>query len=91
MSTLEIWLIVGLSISFILNIIFIFGIWNLLKQTEALEDLVSFTIRDTRQKVTTALLAMEAADIRGSFASDDEVGVAFKDIKSIIKELNKEF
>ena len=34
---------------------------------------------------------MQAADIRGSFESDDEVGTVFTELKGIVKELNEQF
>lgn len=79
-------------------VIFIFMIKNLLKQVEFYEDeqltlleevtslqngLVTFKTR-----LENADNALSVVDRRGAFASDDEVGVAFSSIKSIVADLN---
>ena len=78
-----------LSISIVVNIVLAIGLRNLFRQNDALEDLAIETIKNTKEKVSNALLEMENADIRGSFEADDEVGVAFKDIKTAITQLNE--
>lgn len=80
-----------LIISIVINLIAVFVVRNLLLQNEAIEDTMINVVRETKETVSNALLEMENADINGSFANDDEVGVAFKDIKDIIKTLNEEF
>jgi hypothetical protein len=77
-----------LTISAFFNIAFIMGILNLLKQNEELEDTLLETINDVKTKVSEALEAMRAADLKGSFESDDEVGVVFKEMKDIVETLN---
>jgi|TARA_B110000014_G_C19600141_1_gene318120 hypothetical protein len=50
-----------------------------------LEDWVEDFIQ-TVEKVNTDL---KQADYRGSFEADDEVGIIFKEIKTIIKQLDR--
>ncbi len=78
-----------ITISLLLNIILGFGIRNLLKQNEELEDTLLETTADIKTKVTVALDALKNADLKGSFESDDEVGVVFKEMKEIVENLNE--
>lgn len=80
-----------LTISVIVNLVLGFGIRNLLRQNEALEDTLVNTINDTKEYVTNALNTMKDSDLRGAFESDDEVGSAFKDITDAIENLNEKF
>ena len=63
-----------LLISVVLNIIFTISIFNLLKQTEELEDTLIETTLEIKVKVSNALENLRNIDSRGSFESDDEVG-----------------
>lgn len=80
-----------LGLSIVINIVLLYGIFNLVRKSEAIEDLMVDTLRDTKEHITNALLVMQNSDIKGSFEADDEVGVAFKDIKTAIEELNEKF
>jgi hypothetical protein len=80
-------ILLGLRIG--INIVLLYGIFNLVRKSEAIEDLMVDTLRDTKEHITNALLVMQNSDIKGSFEADDEVGVAFKDIKTAIEELNE--
>ena len=60
-------------------------IWNLTTKIELLEDWIEDFI-NTVEKVNSDL---KKADYRGSFEADDEVGFIFKEIKNIIKQLDK--
>ena len=60
-------------------------IWNLVIKQEMLED----WIEDFIQSVEKVNFDLKQADYRGSFESDDEVGAIFKQIKEIIKQLDK--
>ena len=82
-----IYIILGASL--VLNVALFIGVRNLLKQNEELEDTVLDTISDVKTKVSTALDALKDADLKGSFESDDEVGVVFKEIKEIVENLNE--
>jgi hypothetical protein len=78
-----------LEISFILvSLLFAtlsYVIWNLVTKQEMLED----WIEDFIQSVEKVNFDLKQVDYRGSFESDDEVGAIFKQIKEIIKQLDK--
>jgi acyl-CoA synthetase (AMP-forming)/AMP-acid ligase II len=82
-----IYIILGASL--ILNLALFIGVTNLLKQNEEFEDTVFDTISDVKTKVSTALDALRDIDLKGSFESDDEVGVVFKELKEIVENLNE--
>lgn len=82
-----IYIILGASL--VLNIALFIGVRNLLTQNEEFEDTMLDTITDVKTKVSTALDALRDADLKGSFESDDEVGVVFKEIKEIVENLNE--
>ena len=60
-------------------------IWNLMTKLESLEDWVSDFI-NTIEKMQKDLQEM---DYRGSFESDDETGVIFKQIQTTINHLTR--
>ena len=60
-------------------------IWNLMTKLESLEDWVSDFI-NTIEKMQKDLQEM---DNRGSFESDDETGVIFKQIQTTINQLTR--
>tara|TARA_E500000081_G_C5910867_1_gene252003 strand:- start:22 stop:288 length:267 start_codon:yes stop_codon:yes gene_type:complete len=80
-----------LGISVISNLVLLYGVRNLLKQNEQLEDTLSEVVLNTAQTLTDALEEMKKADLRGSFESDDEVGSVFQQLKSIIEKLNQNY
>ena len=80
-----------LGVSVVFNIGLLIGVRNLLKQNEQLEDDLVGTINGVVQTINEANERMEAADIRGSFESDDEVGTVFTELKGIVKDLNEQF
>jgi competence protein ComGC len=86
MTTLYILLI----ISVIINIVLSFGIRNLIKQNEELEDTLVKVVEGTRTRVETALQEMKDIDNRQVFEKDDEVGATFEQLKNIIEDLNQE-
>ena len=79
-----------LTISLIVNIVLGFGIRNLLKQNEDLEDTLVQVIETTRAKVENTLEQMRDIDTRGVFEKDDEVGSSFEQLKNIVEDLNEE-
>lgn len=81
---------IGLGITIFINLILIFGIRNLIRQNEQLEDKVVNTIYETRNKVQNALEKMYQLDTKQAFEKDDEVGVTFDGLKKIVEELNEE-
>ena len=78
------------GISIILNVIFIIGIINLIKQNEEYEDMVINTRLEIISKVESALQQMRDIDNREVFEKDDEVGATFQQLKNIIEDLNNE-
>jgi hypothetical protein len=75
----------------LLNIILLYRGIRLVKTIEDLQDMLV----DTNEDVITALETMEQEmkqiDIRGSFESDDEVGVVFNELKNIIERYKTRF
>ena len=70
--------------------ILIYGIIILLKQTEQLEDQVSYYIDivdAVREKVLDVQVQLKEIDIKGSFEADDEVGFVFKEIQELVDDL----
>ena len=80
-----------LTIVFILIVaILTYAIFNLIKQTEQLEDQVSYYIDivdAVREKVLDVQVQLKEIDIKGSFEADDEVGFVFKEIKDLADDL----
>jgi len=81
-------IIVGISV--LLNIIFLIGIRNLLRQNEQLEDRVVGTVISVRDRVADSLEKMRELDTREAFEKDDEVGVTFGELKKIVEDLNNQ-
>jgi len=82
--------LIGLITSVLINLILLFGVRNLIRQNEQLEDRLLSLIRDTREKVSTSLQKMRDIDNRQAFEKDDEVGVTFDQLNKIIEDLNNE-
>jgi predicted PurR-regulated permease PerM len=80
-----------LTIVFILIVaILTYAIFNLIKQTEQLEDQVSYYIDivdAVREKVLDVQVQLKEIDIKGSFEADDEVGFVFKEIQELVDDL----
>lgn len=84
------WIIVILSVCLITAI---YIILNMLKKHDRLEDTVLHQddiIRDSNDMFKIAQEQMKAADSKGGFESDDEVGQVFTSIKNIISLLEGE-
>ena len=82
-----------LGVTVLLNIVLLVGIRNLNRQNEQYQDYIEdeiTTLSDVKERVDGALQRMRAADIRGSFESDDEVGASFKELLSIIEQLEQD-
>jgi hypothetical protein len=84
------YILIGLITSGVVNLLFLIGVRNLLRQNEQLEDRLVGTIKDTQSKVLTALEKMKEIDTRQAFEKDDEVGVTFDQLKKIVEELNEQ-
>ena len=81
-------MVILLPISILLNILLIFKGITLVKQNEQFAD--SIKVYDDRQTETLHILEnmlaeMKEMDLRGSFESDDEVGVVFTELKNTIE------
>tara|TARA_R110000803_G_scaffold25299_4_gene60445 strand:+ start:397 stop:684 length:288 start_codon:yes stop_codon:yes gene_type:complete len=73
-------------------LVLLFTTWNLLRKNESSEDIVVgyLTYLDQISRVIEASdEKLKKIDIKGSFASDDEVGFFFKQIKQIQDILNE--
>lgn len=76
-----------LTLSIIINIGLGYAVYNILKKYELLEDEIDSNqanIEFLENLFTSAYEKMKAIDERGAFATDDEVGGVFDDLKDII-------
>ena len=83
------YIIIGILI--VTNIFFIWRGTQLVKQIESIQndlDESNYIAYDTFEKM---LEEMRQIDIRGSFESDDEVGVVFKELKDVIETYKNNF
>jgi len=90
-----------LSISFSVNVILGFMIYNLLRKLESHEDAISelersneefeLLFNDMKQSLNSSTSKMRQIDRLGSFESDDETGYVFKELKGIVEQLNERF
>jgi hypothetical protein len=90
-----------LSISFSVNVILGFVIYNLLRKLELHEDVISeleisneefeLLFNDMKQSLNSSTSKMRQIDRLGSFESDDETGYVFKELKGIVEQLNERF
>ena len=76
---------IGLVYMVILFVASCYVIWNVNTKLEFLEDWISDFII-TIEKVEKEL---KQIDYRGSFEADDETGVIFQEIKTIVSQLNR--
>ena len=76
---------IGLVFMVILFVASCYVIWNVNTKLEFLEDWISDFIV-TIEKVEREL---KQIDYRGSFEADDETGVIFQEIKTIVSQLNR--
>jgi len=81
-------MVILLPASIILNILLLIRGINLVKQNEDLRD--SIQLYDDKQDNTLITLEnmlgeMKEMDLKGSFESDDEVGVVFTELKNTIE------
>jgi hypothetical protein len=81
-------MVILLPVSIIFNILLLIRGINLVKENEKLSDVVKDY--DIRQDNTLIILEnmlgeMKEIDLKGSFESDDEVGVVFSELKNTIE------
>ena len=90
---MEITIGIILGISLILNIILFIRGFTLVKQIEQLSDIIreyDSTKDNTQQTLEAMLEEMKSIDLKGSFESDDEVGVVFGELKTLIENYKNE-
>ena len=68
------------------NVFFIVRGTQLVKQIEEIQTNYNDFSEDTISALETMLEEMRQIDIRGSFESDDEVGVVFNELKDVIEK-----
>jgi hypothetical protein len=81
-------MVILLPASIIFNILLLIRGINLVKQNEKLSDMIKDY--DARENNTLIILEnmlgeMKQIDLKGSFESDDEVGVVFSELKNTIE------
>jgi hypothetical protein len=74
-----------LGISLTLNIILIVRGTQLVKQIEETQSNSNETQLNTLETLESMLAKMRELDLKGSFESDDEVGVVFTELKDVIE------
>lgn len=77
-----------LTISILLNIFLFWRGIRLVSQVEQSELNIVTTNYNTQQTLENMLEEMRALDLKGSFESDDEVGVVFTELKDVIEKYN---
>ena len=83
------YIILGLSI--LLNIVLFYRGYKLVEQIERYQQAYSELEDDVDSTLTQMLEEMREIDIRGSFESDDEVGVVFKELKDVVEKYKNNF
>ena len=81
-------MVILLPASLILNIILILRGISYVKQNEQLTDIIqNYDLRQDNTLVTLENMfgEMKESDLKGSFESDDEVGVVFTELKNTIE------
>ena len=69
-----------------------FGVYNLIKQNEQLEEAVLFyqdKFDEIREMALKTEIELKELDVKGAFEADDEVGTIFQNIKSISNDLSQ--
>jgi len=75
-----------LGVSILLNIFLFWRGIRLVTQVEQSQFNIVVTNENTLQTLESMLEEMRQLDLKGSFESDDEVGVVFKELKDVIKK-----
>lgn len=76
---------IGLACMTLLFVTSCYGIWNIIRKLELLENWVEDFI-NTVNKVN---IDLKKLDYKGYFEADDEVGQIFNQIKTTINQLNR--
>lgn len=88
---MELLIYIGLGISVILNVILLYRGIRMVRAIEDLQDMLVDTNEDVITALETMQEEMKQIDIRGSFESDDEVGVVFNELKNTIERYKTRF
>ena len=75
-----------LGVSILLNIFLFWRGIRLVTQVEQSQFNIVVTNENTLQTFKSMLEEMRQLDLKGSFESDDEVGVVFTELKDVIKK-----
>jgi hypothetical protein len=75
-----------LGVSILLNIFLFWRGIRLVTQVEQSQFNIVVTNENTLQTLESMLDEMRQLDLKGSFESDDEVGVVFTELKDVIKK-----
>jgi hypothetical protein len=75
-----------LGVSILLNIFLFWRGIRLVTQVEQSQFNIVVTNENTLQTLESMLEEMRQLDLKGSFESDDEVGVVFTELKDVIKK-----
>ena len=81
-----------LTLFFITSIIFLIRGIAFVKRNEIMEDTIieyQEQQEETKEVLESLLKQMKEIDLRGSFESDDEVGVVFNQLKDLIESYNE--
>ena len=88
---MEITLYIILGLSIVLNIFLFYRGYKLVEQIERYQQAYSELEDDVDETLSKMLEEMRQIDIRGSFESDDEVGVVFQELKGVIEKYKNNF
>ena len=75
----------------LLTIVLLYVTINLLRKCESQEEYIEIlqaSYNDLKAKAKKVDDIITKADVRGSFAADDEIGEAFNTVKGAVKELD---
>ena len=76
---------IGLVLMTILLVTSCYGIWNVIRKLELLEN----WIEDFINTIQMVQIDLQKIDYKGYFEADDEVGEIFKQIKTTINQLDR--
>jgi hypothetical protein len=81
-------MVILLPASVIFNVLLLIRAINLVKQNEKLSDMIKdYDVRQDNTLITleNMLGELKEIDLKGSFESDDEVGIVFSELKNTIE------
>ena len=76
---------IGLVLMTILLVTSCYGIWNVIRKLELLEN----WIEDFFNTIEKVQIDLQKIDYKGYFEADDEVGEIFKQIKTTINQIDR--